>query len=334
MILECIAGLFCASLQAASPVHHYVFFGMDREKLPTATSFLDSKAFEGAQVAYSWRQLEPQKDNYDFSLIREDLALLSKHNKKLWIQIQDVSFSEKYIFVPKYVLNDPEYHGGVARQFSNATGNGQGWVARRWDPAVQARLYKLFAELGKEFDGQITGVNLDETSLELGKDDTPRPEGFSPQVYVDAIIANTIALKKAFPKSVTIAYANFMPGEWRPTENHGYLEQVYKAARQCGFGVGGPDVLPSRPGQMGSSYPLIHDVSDAVPVGIAVQDGNLAEVDRMTKQRVTARQLLDFATGYLGADFIFWGTEEPYFSNDVVPTITASSPHAQAPRNH
>src|SRR5688500_5573688 len=58
-------------------VHHYVFFGMDRAELKNAKSFLETKQFEGAQVAYSWRQLEQGKDNYDFGLIREDLAFLN-----------------------------------------------------------------------------------------------------------------------------------------------------------------------------------------------------------------------------------------------------------------
>ena len=58
--------LSCATA-LAKPVHHYVFFGMDREKIRDAGAFLDSKAFEGAQTAYSWNQLEQGKDNYDFS---------------------------------------------------------------------------------------------------------------------------------------------------------------------------------------------------------------------------------------------------------------------------
>ena len=321
MILEFAAAIICGAAPYLEPPRHYVFFGMDREKLPAATSFFATQAFEGAQVTYSWRQLEPQKDNYDFSLIREDLALLSKHNKKLWIQIQDVSFSEKYIHVPKYLLSDLEYHGGIARQYKSANGVAEGWVARRWDPSVQNRLHRLFAELGMEFDGRITGVNVDETSLEFGKDDTLKPEDFTFTGYVDAVITNMRALKLAFPRSVVLVYANFMPGEWRPTDNRGYLDSVYAAARRMRVGVGGPDVLPMRPGQLGSSYPLIHDAAETVPVGIAVQDGNLAELNRKTGRRVTASELLDFATTYLGADFIFWGIEEPYFSEDVVPTI-------------
>ena len=83
-------GLTTAAVEPASGakrVHHYVFFGQDREQLKEARSFLDTPAFEGAQVAYSWRQLEQGKDNYDFSLIREDLAFLNAHGKKLWIPV-------------------------------------------------------------------------------------------------------------------------------------------------------------------------------------------------------------------------------------------------------
>ena len=104
-------------VSAAKRVHHYVFFGQDRERLKDARSFLDTPAFEGAQVAYSWRQLEQGKDNYDFSLIREDLAFLNAHGKKLWIQYQDVTFNPNRINVPKYLLDDPKYNGGADRQY-------------------------------------------------------------------------------------------------------------------------------------------------------------------------------------------------------------------------
>jgi hypothetical protein len=65
------------------------------------------------------------------------------------------------------------------------------------------------------------------------------------------------ALKHAFPKSAVIQYANFMPGEWLPGDDKGYLRTVYKEARALGVGVGGPDLLPFRPGQNNHSYPLI-----------------------------------------------------------------------------
>ena len=160
------------STSAAKPIHHYVFFGMDREKIKDTKSFLDAPAIEGGQVSYTWRQLEQGKDEYEFSIIREDLQLLKSHGKKLWIQFQDVSFSPNHINVPKYLLTDPAYNGGADKQYrikgDESTAIHEGWMARRWDPAVQRRLYKLFAALGKEFDGQIEGINLDETAAVFG----------------------------------------------------------------------------------------------------------------------------------------------------------------------
>jgi hypothetical protein len=76
---------FCCVSVSAKPVHHYVFFGQDREKIKGASSFLETKILEGAQVMYSWRQLEPGKGEYDFSFIRQDLAFLTSKGKKLFV---------------------------------------------------------------------------------------------------------------------------------------------------------------------------------------------------------------------------------------------------------
>jgi hypothetical protein len=85
--------------------------------------------------------------------------------------------------------------------------------------------------------------------------------------------------------------------------------------------VGGPDLFPFKPGQMGSSYSLIHEINGKVPVGIAVQDGNYEYTNPKTGKRVTLDELLQFATDYLHVDYIFWSTEEPYYSTEVIPFI-------------
>ena len=318
--------LFCSASLAGKPLHHYVFFGQDREKIKETKSFLETKAFEGAQVAYSWRQLEPEKDKYDFSRIREDLAFLAAHGKKLWIQIQDVTFSERWVPVPKYLLQDPQYHGGADRQYKYKDRGeehavGAGWAARRWDPAVQERFHKLLRALGKEFDGRIEGINMAESSVSFGETGRLYPQGYKPETYPDAIVTNLKALKRAFPKSIALQYANFMPGEWRPSKDKGYLRAVYRAAREAKVGVGGPDLLPYQPGQMGSSYSLIKEADGRVSVGVAVQDGNYEHVNPRTGKRVTIAEQIEFATEYLKADYIFWCTEEPYFSSDLVPFL-------------
>ena len=311
---------------AVKPIHHYVFFGQDRDKIAAASTFLETRALEGAQVVYSWRQLEPEKDVYDFRMIREDLAFLESRGKKLFVQLQDVTFSESRINVPLYLLRDPIYNGGAAKQYEYEGDNEDqarvaGWMARRWDPAVQERFHKLLFALGKEFDGRIEGINFAESSVGVGTSGRLFPKGFSFEIYRDAIITNMKVLKRAFPKSVAMQYGNFMPGEWRPTNDKGYLRAVYEAAKESNVGVGGPDLMPYRPGQLGTSYPLIRAAAGIVPTGVAVQDGNLAEVNPTTGKRVEVSELMKFATEYLKVDYVFWGTEEPYYSAHVIPFL-------------
>lgn len=315
----------CCAHVSAKPLHHYVFVGQDREKIANA-AFLDTKAFEGAQVTYSWRQLEPSKDAYDFGDIRHDLAFLNSKGKRLFIQLQDATFSESRINVPRYLLQDSQYNGGAEKVYSYKAGHEDiakvaGWVARRWDSAVQDRFHKLLFALGKEFDGRIEGINFAETSIEVGETGLLFPKGFSFEAYRDGIITNMKALKRAFPKSVAMQYANFMPGEWLPDEDRGYLRAVYEAAKELKIGVGGPDLCPYKKGQMNNSYPLIRDAAAEVPVGIAVQDGDYGFINPKTGKRVSIPELMEFASEYLKADYIFWCTQEPFYSGDLAAVL-------------
>jgi hypothetical protein len=188
---------------------------------------------------------------------------------------------------------------------------------------VQERFHKLLSALGREFDGRIEGINLAETSVTFGESGRLFPKGFSFETYRDAVIANMKALKRAFPKSVVMQYANFMPGEWLPRNDKGYLKSVYKAAEEFGVGVGGPDLLPHRPGQLNHSYPLIREASASVSTGIAVQDGDYEDVDPKTGARTTVPELIKFATEHLNVDYIFWCTQEPFYSEELIPMLKA-----------
>lgn len=315
------------TLTTYSQIKNYLFVGMDRDQLRD-TEFYNwtTSPFEGVQIAYSWKQLERQKDNYDFSLIDEDLKLLQQYGKKLFIQFEDVSFSNQYNHTPKYLLDDPDYHDGAARQYKFKDYNDQseyfqsGWVVRRWDPAVQNRLYKLFAALGNKYDGIIEGINLEETSVEFGSGPL-HPPGFSFPRYRDAVIENLAALKKAFPRSTVIAYANFMPGGFRPTEDTTYLRSVYEFAWKNNIGVGGPDLLPYKPGQMSNSYGLIQESYKKTVTGVAVQDGTGDYINPKTEKEITAEEIYQFAKDYLHLTYVFWGTEDPFFHSSTVPFL-------------
>jgi hypothetical protein len=186
---------------------------------------------------------------------------------------------------------------------------------------VQERFRNLLLALGRAFDGRVAGINFAETSVTFGASGRFFPAGFSYTSYRDGVITNMKALKQAFPKSVTLVYGNFMPGEWRPVENRGYLDAVYRAAWELGVGVGGPDLMPHRRGQLHGAYPLIRESSAHVPTGLAVQDGNLSEINPATGRPVTASELLEFATTDLRLHYVFWGIEEPFYSEQIMPLI-------------
>lgn len=321
LILALFGPRVLAEDRPARRVHHYVFFNRDRERISEAT-FLETKAFEGAQLKYSWRQLERGKDGYDFVDIRHDLTFLSSKGKKLFIQLQDVSFDPAIVPIPRYLLDGPEYHGGAHYQYNiprddETRATPEGWVARRWDPAVRERFHKLLDALGKEFDGKIEGINLPETAVDFGETGRLYPKGFSPQAYRDAVVANMAALKRAFPKSVAMQYANFMPADMP------YLREVYERARELNVGLGGPDLLPYKRGQMHNCYPLLREFAGRIPTGIAVQDGNYEHTNPKTGSRVTIGELAGFAIEYLKVDYIFWCTQEPFYSRDLLPFLKA-----------
>ena len=329
LIFHCLfISLFYTCTPKNHKIHHYVFFNRDRERI-SEPSFLETEAFEGAQLKYTWREMEPEKDQYDFNGIQADLDFLTSKGKKLFIQLQDVSFDTSIINVPEYLLRDKQYHGGADLQYhyegddeENAVP--EGWVARRWDPAVQDRFQKLLHELGKTFDGKIEGINLPETAVEFGSQGGLFPQDFTFDTYRDAIIENMKALKKAFPKSIAMQYANFMPGEWLPWNDRSYLRSIYMSAKELQVGVGGPDLLPFKRGQMNHTYKFMTECDGSIPLGIAVQWGNYAHVNPKTNQKITIAELLNFARIYLKADYLFWCTQEPHYSGKLIPFLKAT----------
>jgi hypothetical protein len=307
-------------------VYNYVFFNVDRHRIKE-TSFLESKAFFGAQLKYTWPQLESEKDVYHFDLIQNDLDFLKSKGKGLFIQIQDVSFDTTIINVPQYILDDPIYNGGaelhMGRNDEGTAYNIEGLVARRWDYEVANRFHILLKRLGEKFDGKIIGINLPETSVGFGTPDM-YPLGYSNEAYMTAIKRNMAVLKDAFPNSVVIQYANFIPGDKFPLVEDSYLENIYKYANEIKAGMGGPDIKVYKWWPMQHSYKYISQSRGKIPLGVAVQWGNYQVINPKTKKQVTVEEIYKFARDELGLDFIFWSTQEPFYTERVIPFLEAS----------
>ena len=298
-------------------IKHFVYFARERQAIRDH-AFLKIPRLEGAQIMYAWRELEPEKDRYDFTIIREDYEYLKAHGKKLFIQFQDATFSPQYKAVPAYLLA-PDYDGGTVTQLDD-NGKVDGWVAKRWNPEVQQRFALLMLALGKEFDGKIEGINLQESAIGV----TAKVDAsFTPEKYVQGLKANMLSLKNAFPRSTTMQYANFMPDEWLPYDDKGYLRAIYAYGEQIGVGLGGPDLMYTRKGNLNHTVALMHESDYTVPLGIAIQDGNYVGTTASNKVVANRKNLVPvlhaFANDFLKVDYMFWVAQEPYFSEDVVP---------------
>lgn len=301
---------------------HFVYFARDREAIH-GHPLLKNPRFQGAQIMYAWAGLEPAEGEYDFSAIRADFDYLESYGKKLFFQLQDATFDPRYRGVPDYLSAAP-FDGGMVLQRTDE-GEPEGWVAKRWNEEVRERFAELLSALGREFDGRIEGINLQESAIGVTAD---VDASFSPAVYVDALKANMLALKRAFPLSTTMQYANFMPGEWLPWEDMGYLRSVYAYGEEIGVGLGAPDLMVRRRGQLNHALAMMHESTFNVPLGIAIQDGNyigLTNSEEIQKERENIVPLLHaFARDFLRVDYMFWVNQEPYFEQDVLPCFTPS----------
>ncbi|HAT1658568.1 TPA: hypothetical protein RG395_002785 [Legionella pneumophila] len=296
----------------------FLFLGGDK-----ASSFqktLQNPCIQGVQIIYSWRQLEPQKGVYDFSKIEEDWNFLSRIDKKLFIQIQDRSFSPDVFHVPDYIRLEKAYHGGVVQQY-DFPGEGKpittGWVARTWDPAVRKRFQLLLKKLASKFDGKIYGINLPETSIDLDPDNLP--EDFSSDKYFYSVLDNIGYLKKAFQKSRVIQYVNFFPDEWN--NDHHYMSRLFAFARKHHIGLGGPDVVPYKKSQMKNSYPFFHKFKGKIETAIAIQEPDYTYTNPKTGDFYRFDDFYSFSQEYLGAFILFWNMEEPFFSEQLLPKL-------------
>jgi hypothetical protein len=302
-----------ASPAAASEPANYLFLGGD--ELTAHRTLLERPDIAGAQRVYTWRSLEPGKGRYDFSAIEADLALADSLHKTLFVQVQDRFFSPDARNVPDYLLKEPQYGGGLAAQVDNpGQGKAQasGWVAKQWNPAVRKRFQALLAALASRFDGRIAGINLPETAIDLTSSE--QRHDFSCDSYFQAELENAASARQVFARSAVIQYVNFWPCEWN--DDHHYMSRTFAFAASRGIGLGGPDVVPYRKGQMKNSYPFFHQYRGKLKlVAMAVQDATLTYKDPKTGKHFSRADFESFARDYLGANIIFWTVEAPWLTN-------------------
>lgn len=308
LLAACLALLGPAKADQADRPANFLFAS---DSLSELTDLLKRPDIEGVQVVYSWKALEPRRGVYDFSEIDKDLALVSGLRKKLFIQIQDRFFSPEARNIPDYLFT-PDYAGGLVAQVDNP-GEGKpqamGWVATQWNPALRERYQALLTALAAAFDGKAYGVNLPETAIDI--DMKGDRTGFSCDAYFSAEMDNLAAARQAFKQSVVVQYVNFWPCEW--DNDHRYMSRIFDYAAKNNVGLGGPDIIPGRKGQMKNSYPFFNRYKGKLAfVGMAVQEPTLTYKNPRNGKPFTKAEFQAYAGDFLGADVIFWSSASPW----------------------
>jgi len=300
-----------AGAALAAP-QNYLF--ADSENLASHAALIRRPDIGGVQIVYSWKSLEPAKDQYDFARIEKDLRFLEALDRKLFIQLQDRFFEIGHRNVPMYLQTEPVYGGGLVPQTDNPGENkpeGHGWVTQQWNPAVRERFQRLLAALAEKFDGRVAGINLPESAISIDVDTEQGRSGFTCEKYFAAQLENVAFARKAFRKSHVVQYVNFWPCEWN--NDREFMSRAFAFAKENGIGLGGPDIVPYRPGQMKNSYPFFNQYRGQLKlVAMAVQQPTLTYTNPATKKPFTREEFVAFAENYLGVDIIFCSTTSPW----------------------
>ena len=221
-----------------------------------------------------------------------------------------------------YLLKDKIYQGGMAEQYDFPGENkaiAEGWVAKQWVPTVKKRFQLLLQALGDQFNGKIYGINLPETSIDL---QNQHFQGFTCNKYFNAVLENMRITKSAFPQSIVVQYVNFFPCEWN--NDHHYMRRIFEYSTQNRIGLGNPDTVPYRKGQMKNSYQFFHQYKTKLSIiAFAVQEPDYSYINPITNKPFTMQEIGEFVKNYLGAKIVFWNIQEPQFSNQFLPLLNA-----------
>lgn len=304
--------LFSSSAQAKASNHSIAQWlytgGIDDE----AISLLERPEIQGIQSLYTWKSLEPQEDQYDFSSITHDLNLTRSMGKHLWVQIQDRTFSIANDPVPKY-LHRPVYNNGSVPQCDGEDCDNNfvagGWATAQWNSHVRQRFQRLLKALAASFDGDVYGFNLPETAIEVQSNNTAT--GYTCQRYFEGTLDNARYAARVFKKSYAVQYVNFWPCGWANENN--YLSDSFQFFADNGVGVGGPDNIPYKKTMENNAYPYMSKYRNQVPINVvAVQEPDLAAINPNTSKAFTKEEFLSFAEKRLGAQILFWALSSPW----------------------
>ena len=277
------------SLSALSQVKwnpgHYITVPNYADKDMVVQEISSVSAIRGVQLRYEWKELEPQKDVYDFSKIDADIAKFSLVNKKLVIFLMTKSFVDSSA-LPPYMDNYVYRYGATTKP---------GWNIKLWENEAKVRLEALVKALGAKYDSNpnVEAITFNETSLGDGLITASQLEAyFTNMIYVvekaSAYFRNTSVVQFVnYPKSI--------------------LPKLTEAMLKAKVSVGGPDIFPKDKGLLTGAYTYYSKFNGVTPVMPSVQGQNyITQCHNCPPDPLTLQQLYGYGKTNLFATHMFW----------------------------
>ncbi len=204
---------------------------------------LTTPGVRGIWMSFDWHTLEVADDEYDWSLLDQDMEVARNYGLKLIVNVSDRSFDGHRVlpdyFPPQYLV-------------SFEAGGTTGHVAKRWAPYVYQRLIRLYGAIAARYgsDPAFGGIATTETALgDIDADD------YSLAAYQNALIQIVTRSEVALEPHTLLFYLNFLKDGDRLDMNRdariGLLENVPHAALLAGA----PDITPDIRGMVRSVSP-------------------------------------------------------------------------------
>lgn len=285
---------------------------------------------KGITYFFTWKELEPRKDEYDLSGIKEILDIVAAKDRHLILKIIDRSFwtggcDAANSYMPQYIRDA----GWVYLMESGIDPNAPGkCMPKMWVDEYMDRKIKLLNEIGKEFDSHPNFeamIMLDESALGKPKDGSPMDFNG----YVDNIIRLIKETAPFYQNTLSSISLNSL----RSDENlQKVIEQGiirYKTA------LSWPDAQLDNIKKDLVSYPQqwAAENKNFVPLSPDADNTFLKyDPDAGTSD---VQAVIDYYVGRLGANHISWqptyatnrggGFKPLYFENALIPTLRANN---------
>ncbi len=247
--------------------------------------------FTGYKAHYTWKALEPAKDRYDFSVIKNDLKTARTDRKKLLAHLSDRVFNaNKNPDLPTYLLTK-EYEGGWFY-------DGRRSIGKFWVPAYQVRWNKLIQALGNALDNDpdLAGVIVSETSGINSRSGKVSSSYTKERMLQHVELMNSTAARY-LPRTPFFQYVN-----WgiEPQDRAPLMSHIVKTAKGA---FGSPDVFdckknpPTKAGDNGFGT-FFKTYRGVAPMSLENQPWGY--------RCLGAKQVFDYAVNEIGVNFMVW----------------------------